>query len=1147
MNVLNGVSRMTAKFSLADRYELADGQVLLSGLQALVRALQTRADLDAKRGLSSGGFVSGYRGSPLGSFDKELWSQEQGLAARNVKFQPGVNEDLAATAVWGTQQIGLHTGHQVDGVFGMWYGKAPGLDRSCDAIRHANAWGTSSQGGVLLVVGDDPAAKSSSLSTQSEFTLQDLWVPILSPANVQDVLDFSVLGWEMSRHSGLWVGLKAIADHMDSAATIEVGLDRYTPVDLPLPADAHIRREDSPQNQEARLIKEKLPAAIEFAREAGFNRWITNGMTAGDQRLGIVCAGKAYMDVREALAMLGLAAEQDIADAGIELLKLGMTWPMDEALITAFADRVDQVLVVEEKRAFVETQVKEVLYGRSAVPVIGKRDSSGEIALPSNGILEPAEIAVLIDAELKLGQDAALAQVRANRQALEHVDAHAKQERTPLFCAGCPHNTSTRVPQGSRASAGIGCHYMVQWMNRDADSCTHMGGEGITWVGESLFTDEKHIFANLGDGTYFHSGILAIRQAVSAGVNITYKLLYNDAVAMTGGQSTDGDLDVPALIAQVQAEGVSRVVIVSDTPEIHNDLDIPVYHRKALDDVQRELREVEGVTVLIYQQTCATELRRQRKRGLVEDVKPRVVINEAVCEGCGDCTVKSSCVAVEPIETPFGVKRRVNQTGCNKDLSCAEGYCPSFVEVEGALAQPVATQDSGVADEALPEPQQRQTEGNILITGVGGTGIVTVSALLAAAAKIEAKPVRTLDMTGLAQKGGAVFAHVRIGQTEEADGARSQFTPRIPAGAADTLIACDLVSAASNESLELLRKDTLAVVNSDVLPTADFVLQDQHDTQAPRRSARLRRFVSTLNQLDASSDCQRLFGDMQQANILLMGYAYQLGGLPLRAESIEAAIEVNGAAVSRNIDAFRAGRRAALAAEQPKSSTSVQAMQLDDLLVTYHAHLAQYQNEALADRYVAKIQSVMAAEHAVKANSEVFSRAVARSYLHLLATKDEYEVARLHADPSFQAQLKAQFAPGAKVRYLLAPPALEWFLRGRKIKLGSWMNWAFKGLAACKGLRNTWLDPFAYSAERKLDQRMLAEFERWLDEALAQLSCQNLPSAVALAKLPGEVRGYGHVRHAAYARMQTRWQELQQEFERPPQRVKIFDPTAAAA
>ncbi len=1150
---------MTAKaalnaFSLDDKYTVESGVALVTGIQALVRALQTRARLDEAAGLNSGGFVSGYRGSPLGGLDKELWSQAERLKSLGVEFQPGVNEDLAATAVWGSQQVGLHAGAKVDGVFGMWYGKAPGLDRSCDAIRHANAWGTSANGGVVLVVGDDPAAKSSSLATQSEFALQDMMVPVLFPSDVQDVHDFTVLGWAMSRHSGMWVGLKAIADHMDSAATIEVADGRFPELNLPETGEVHIRVEDTPVAQEHRLLADKLPRVLDFARAAGLNRWVTERHNASGSRsrLGIITAGKAYRDVREACAQLGLHSTADIRDAGIEILKLGMTWPLDPELIERFSANVDELFVVEEKRAFVEPQIKEILYGAARrLPVYGKARPDGSFLLPSTGLLNVTDItSVLVDL-LDLQAPAVLERLARTEAVTSTIDAPAKKERTPLFCAGCPHNTSTRVPDGSRATAGIGCHYMVQWMDRSTDSCTQMGGEGITWVGEAPFTEEQHIFANLGDGTYFHSGILAIRQAVAAGVNITYKVLFNDAVAMTGGQPTDGELTVADLVAQVQAEGVRRIAIVSDDPAQHTALvgnGVTLDHRGDLDDVQKTLREETGVSVIVYQQTCATELRRRRKRGMIEDNKPRLFINEAVCEGCGDCSLQSNCVAVEPVETEFGLKRKINQTNCNKDLSCATGFCPAFVEVQGDVRRASGQSlDVAALREKAPLPAFKRDHANVLITGVGGTGIVTLSALLAAAARIEGKQVRTLDMTGLAQKGGAVFAHVRI-----ADAGDELHSPRIPDASADVLVGCDLVSAASDEALELFSDATQAVVNSHVTPTADFVLSQSHDVKLRKRISRINKLAGELQSFAAEDHIEALLGDAQQANVMLLGYAYQLGGIPLALDAIEAAIEVNGVAVERNLTAFHLGRIAAWnidalprhdKAPRDLSAKAAAPESLPALIEHRSRHLEAYDGERLVTRYREMLAKVADVEQALRPGSEQLTRAVAVTYAQLLAVKDEYEVARLHANPAFQAELAGQFEPGAKINYLLAPPLLG----TKKRRFGRWMTWGFKTLAAMKGLRNTPLDPFAHTGERKQAKFLIEHFETMIDEILPLLTISNLSIAVALAKCPQQVRGYGHVKARHLEQALREEARLMAEFTTPPEPVRLFDPAEVEA
>ncbi len=1135
-------------FMLSDRYEQNSGVVLLSGIQALVRALQTRASLDQQAGFTNGGFVSGYRGSPLGGLDKELWSQEARLSAQNVVFQPGVNEDLAATAVWGSQQVGLHEGAKVDGVFGLWYGKAPGLDRSCDAIRHANAWGTSAKGGVLLVVGDDPGAKSSSQASQSEFALQDMMLPVLNPSDVQDVLDFAVLGWEMSRHSGLWVALKAVADHMDSAATVEVGLDRYTKFRASPAADLHIRIEDTPGAQEIRTLNQKLPAAIEYARFAGINKWVTqsdtNSTPRGKAKIGIITAGKAYRDVREACSQLGFLTVQEMAASGIELLKLGMTWPLDAQLIHEFAKRVDKIWVVEEKRAFVEPQIKEILYGHSTVAVEGKHTVEGAVCISSTGILEVTDLMQQLVMRLDLNQPELLARLAITKQHTKNLDAYARDERTPLFCAGCPHNTSTRVPEGSRATAGIGCHYMVQWMQRKTDSCTQMGGEGVTWVGEAPFTREKHLFANLGDGTYFHSGILAIRQAVAAKVNITYKILYNDAVAMTGGQPTDGDLSVADVIAQVKAEGVQHIMVVSDEPESLPDLGVEIRHRSELDAVQCQLREVSGVSIIVYEQTCATELRRRRKRGLIEDNRPRLLINEAVCDGCGDCTVQSNCVAVEPLETALGTKRKINQTSCNKDLSCASGFCPAFVEVSGELNRARGSGESDAGSNLqrfgeVDEPGKKEA-ANILIAGVGGTGIVTVSALLATAAKIDGKEVLSLDMTGLAQKGGAVYSHIRIssGENNGVEGAVFH-TPRIPEACVDTLVACDLVSAASNESMALLSSDTLAVVNSHIAPTADFVLSQSSDTQSAKRMQRVKSVVGRMQSIPVEEVVAEQLGDTQQANIVLLGYAYQLGGIPLSYAALEEAIRINGTAVERNLIALKLGRWMAVHPQQPaKTTQSDSVLPLAQLMQHRRNHLIAYDGEKLASRFTAFVELVALREREIKPGSEVLACAVAESYAKLLAIKDEFEVARLYTSDTFAQQIAETFAPGAQLTYLLAPPLMG----ERKRKFGGWMKAAFGLLASMRGIRNTIFDPFAYSAERKQALFIIAHFEQTMAQIVPQLTLQNLAGAVAIAKIPLQIRGFGHVKARQMDAALALESQLLEEFLMPPTPVNIFDP-----
>ncbi len=1141
-------------FKLDDRYLKESGVVFISGIQALARLPLEQRRVDALAGLNTGGFISGYRGSPLGGLDKELWRQHKLLDAQHVVFEPGLNEELAATAVWGSQQVGLFPGAKHDGVFGLWYGKAPGLDRACDALRHGNSAGTSPNGGVLVVVGDDHGCKSSTLPSHSEYAFMDLGMPVLNPADVQDVLDFGVFGWALSRFTGSWVGFIALADTMDSAATVKVGADRHRFVEPLDQADVHIRLNDQPLAQESRA-EEKRTRAIAFARANRINKVL--GAT-GRTKLGIVTAGKAYLDVRQAFAENGLINDQDLEDEGIAILKLGMTWPLDEAAMRTFAQRIDTLLVVEEKRGFIEDQLKTLLYGQPGAPaILGKRDAQGQSLLPASGELDTAQVAAAIHSIVPLGQRAGsddyLSELGAQRCLLGSVTESAGSARTPLFCAGCPHNRSTRVPEGSRASAGIGCHYMAQWMDRETHTVTQMGGEGANWIGQAPFTDESHIFVNLGDGTYYHSGLLAIRAAVAAGVNVTYKILFNDAVAMTGGQPIDGPLSVADMIAQLRAEGIDRIEVVSVDPQRHRDLDVPVHPREDLDAVQRTLREVSGCSVLIYEQTCATELRRRRKRGEAEDPDLRVVINDAVCEGCGDCSVVSSCVAVEPLQTEFGTKRTINQTVCNKDLSCIDGFCPAFVQIEGAALKTGNGLDVDL--EALragmSEPAVAET-GNILITGVGGTGIVTLSALLGTAAHLDGKAVTTLDMTGLAQKGGAVFGHVRI-----ATDAGELHTPRIAPARADLLLACDLVTASSRESLELASPEkTLCVVNTHVAPTSDFVLRQQVDVQGWQRLRRLARLSKQVARVDANAHAEALLGDTISANVFMLGFAFQQGGLPLSLGAIEAAIEINGAAVAANLAAFHYGR---LASARPEALPDVLTPRTDamqpkrsatptELIEERIDYLTRYQNHAYADRYAALVERITVAEQRARPGSRALTQAVAESYFKLLAYKDEYEVARLYSDGSFQRKLAAQFETGGRMKVYLAPPLISRLDpatgRPRKRAFGGWVLRLFRVLAKAKALRGHWFDPFGWTADRKQERWQIDHFEKVVDQLLNTLDRQNLAVAVDIATLPDQVRGFGPVKAAALERMLVHEDELMERYREPPAPIRIFDPAS---
>ena len=1121
--------------TLDDKYILDTGRVFLTGTQALVRLVLMQRRRDMAAGLNTAGYVTGYRGSPLGGIDREFGRAEGFLRDHHVKFHPGVNEDLAATALWGSQQLGLFEGARYDGVFGIWYGKGPGVDRSGDVFRHANFAGTAPLGGVLVLAGDDPACKSSTVPSQSEHALMDAHIPILTPATVQAVLDFGLYGWAMSRYSGCWVGMKCITDTVDSSASVDVDPDRVrikTPDDFEMPQGGlHIRWPDPPLDQEHRLQRYKIYAALAFARANGLNP-VT--MDSKNPRFGIIATGKSYLDVLQALEDLRIGVEHS-HEIGLRLLKVGMPWPLEKEIVRHFAEGLEEILVVEEKRAVMENQVKEQLYNWRAdvrPRVVGKFDEKGEWILPSAGELTPARIArVIAD---RIGKFSVSDPVKRHiEERLKFLDdkeraldaAATSVERIPYFCSGCPHNISTAVPEGSRGVAGIGCHYMAIWMDRDTATFTHMGGEGANWIGQAPFTDTDHVFVNLGDGTYFHSGILAIRAAVAADVNITYKVLYNDAVAMTGGQPMDGPLDVPIITQQVRAEGVERIAVVSDEPDkypIGTDFakDTTFHHRDDLDKLQRDLRRLKGVSVLVYDQTCAIEKRRRRKRGTYPDPLARPYINQAVCEGCGDCGMVSNCVAITPVETEWGRKRVIDQSACNKDFSCLKGFCPAFVTVLGAEPKkPDAIGD--IPFEVLPEPDLPATYEpySIVVTGIGGTGVVTVGAVLSMAAHLESKGVSVLDVAGLAQKNGAVYSHIRI-----VDDPGKLHAVRIAAGGARLLIGCDMVTSGSAETLGKLNSGTTAaVINSHRTMTADFTRDP--DLAFPDEGIRDALAEATgkggLEFIDATGLALSLLGDTIAANMLLVGFAYQKGLLPLSAEAIDRALELNGVAVDFNRQAFLWGRRAAYdrdaveriagpAEPEPETPETL------DFVTKRIKDLTKYQDSAYARRYADMIDRVRVAE-ADKAKGQTgLADAVARAYFKLLAYKDEYEVARLYTDGEFIAGLRRQFGDGLKLAFHLAPPLVS--PRDldtgelKKREFGSWVMTAFKVLARLKGLRGTPFDIFGITAERRMERRLIGEYEAVVIELVDGLNADNHALAVEIAELPMRIRGFGHVK-----------------------------------
>tara|TARA_R110001592_G_scaffold363323_1_gene683933 strand:+ start:26116 stop:29607 length:3492 start_codon:yes stop_codon:yes gene_type:complete len=1154
-----------SKVSLNDKYALDATRAYMTGIEALVRLPMLQHQRDQQRGLNTAAFISGYRGSPVGGVDQAMWKAKPWLDKHNVYFQPGINEDLAATAVWGSQQTNLFAGAKYDGVFGMWYGKGPGVDRSMDVIKHANAFGTSKYGGVLAVAGDDHACKSSTLPHQSEHMFIGASVPVLSPANVQEVLDLGVFGWELSRYSGCWVALKAITENMDSAISADIDPERVEiviPQDFALPADGvHARWPDKPLEQELRLNKYKIYAAREFARANGINRIVVD---SPNPRFGIITSGKAYLDVMQALEDMGIT-DAVAAEIGLRVYKVGMPWPLEPRSTHDFAEGLEEILVVEEKRSIIEDQITGQLYNQpvAARPrVIGEFDENGRDLLPNLAELTPAMVSLAIASRIRRfysseTMDERIRWIERKEESL--ATPRDIIERVPHFCSGCPHNTSTRVPEGSHALGGIGCHYMATWMpDRETDTFTQMGGEGATWIGQAHFTDTKHVFQNLGDGTYFHSGILAIRAAVSAGVNITYKILYNDAVAMTGGQPIDGTLKVEDLIYQLRGEGVRRLALVSNDPGRWRGRfgSVPGYslhHRDALDAVQKELRDYRGTSVIIYQQTCAAELRRRRKKGIAEDPRKRLFINDEVCEGCGDCSIKSNCLSVIPKDTPLGRKRQIDQSACNKDYSCAKGFCPSFVTVLGGeLKKPtVALPDIDTLFAPLPEPAMPSLARpwNTVVTGVGGTGVLTVTALIAMAAHIEGKGCATMNQTGLAQKFGAVVSHVRVSENQQDIKA-----VRIPAGEADLLLGCDLVVTTTYESMgKVAQGRTYAVVNEAEVPTAAFVLDPdaKFPTRAMRDKIETEVGEAGCHFLDSTRIATALLGDSIASNLFLLGFAWQRGLVPVSAEALEEAIELNGVSVNFNLQAFLWGRRYANEPEKVlqllgTADAETAPPTLDELIADRQQRLTAYQNPAYAQRYGEEVARVRAADpHSDEPDS--MTLAVARQLYRLMAIKDEYEVARLYSDGEFERKLRNKFEGDFELRLNLAPPLFS--KRdpdsGHLIKqeFGPWIMPAFGLLARLKVLRGTPLDVFGKTEERRQERADLEDYRRLLDTLLVGLNESNYAVALELARLPAKLRGFGHVKDRNRELLLPQREKLLREFrgESPEQMVKMVE------
>ena len=1134
--------------SLNDKFDLDQGVAYMSGLQALARIPIAQRRRDIAAGLNTAGFISGYRGSPLGTLDQALERAGKQLEGLNVKFLPGVNEDMAATAIWGTQQVGLLPGSKVDGVFGIWYGKSPGVDRSGDVMRHANALGTAPKGGVLAIVGDDHACKSSTLPCQSDHALYALMIPMLYPASIQEFVEYGVLGIEMSRYSGCWVALKVTSETVETSGTVDLSRERRTienpgETEFRMPPDGlHIRLNDVPREVDARLQNYKLFACHAFARKNNIDRVVIDST---HPRFGIITSGKSYADVRQALIELGIT--EDISEKiGLRLYKVGMPWPLEPVKARAFVEGLEEILIIEEKREFIESQLKQQIFNSPAGKrpvVIGKYDEDGNVLLPLENDHSVGLVARVIARRIARFYksekiDAAL---KFHEACEKQTEGYAPPSlRQPYYCSGCPHNTSTKVPEDSFAMVGIGCHYMVQWMDRNSAMCTQMGGEGVPWVGMAPFSETKHIFANLGDGTYFHSGILAIRQAAAANVNITYKILYNDAVAMTGGQHVDGDLSVHLLAQQVAAEGVKKCWIVTENPEHYADrkslpVDVPVLHRRWLNKVMLEAREIPGCTVIIYDQTCAAEKRRRRKRGQYPDPARRVFINKDVCEGCGDCSTQSNCVSITPVETEYGRKRMINQSTCNKDYSCLKGFCPSFVTVEGGTVRKSQSGDVGDLFATIPEPKIPPLDRpyNVMVTGIGGTGVLTVGALLGMAAHLEGDFCAVLDMTGLAQKNGEVLSHVRLGP--KLDELQSG---HIIAGGTDLLLACDIVSAVGRGAFKTLSPvRTKAVVNTYNMPVAGFVLDGKMDFHDEQIRQTLLKATNPAHQhfIEATTYAGLLLGDEIATNIFMMGYAWQKGLVPLSRAALERAIEINGTAIEQNKKAFHFGRLAAHDLEKLKAvlPATVEkekiATTLEEIIEKRMAFLSVYQNKAYARRYRNLVERIKEAEVLISAGAAL-TEAAARNYHKLLAYKDEYEVARLYTNGDYIGALRKQFDGDYTLHFHMAPPLFEKTdpATGRPMKrsFGPWMMGALYVLAKFRFLRGTPIDPFAYSKDRREERVLIAEYEALVDAVLSSVSKENMVACVELLSTPDDIRGYGPVKAENIRKARQKQKEL---------------------
>ena len=1152
--------------TLDDKYTQEGGTVFMSSVQALVRVPIAQKRRDTAAGLNTAGYITGYRGSPLGVYDTALWAAGKHLKANSIEFIPGVNEELAAASVRGSQQLHWFDKPLYDGVFALWYAKGLGVDRGHEALKMGNFEGSAKHGGVLVVAGDDHGGKSSATAHQSEQVLAAAMIPILYPSNTEEILEFGLYGIAMSRFTGLWVSLKGTNDTLEATASVNTDVENFTviePTDYPKPANSLniLKEEIFPVPQEQKLVRFRLPAAQAFVRANKLDRTIYD---SNRRTLGIVTAGKSYLDVRQALADLGIS-EARAHLLGIRIYKLGMTWPVEPQGLAEFVKGHSEILVVEEKRAFIEDQVRSLLYNQTdpacRPPITGKLDLQGNMLIPADGETSPAMLCDVIGKRLEAlglldGEVGDMVSARRNELVATASVPSANIIRTAYFCSGCPHNSSTVVPEGHLAFAGVGCHALAHFMpGRPTAWAAQMGAEGTLWIGLHRFTGIKHAFQNLGDGTYFHSGSLGIRASVGAGSNITYKLLYNDAIAMTGGQPYDGKLTIDMMARQVAAEGVQKVVIVTDQPEkypagVKWPEGLTIHHRSELVTVEEQLSNIPGVTALIFDQTCAAEKRRRRKRGLMVDPDKRAFINAEVCEGCGDCSVKSNCVSVQPLETSLGRKRQIDQSNCNKDFSCVNGFCPSFVTLYGAKVRKAEKSALKVDPESifaqLPVPVMPALNDNygILVTGIGGTGVLTVSAILGMAAHLEGRGCSIMDMTGMAQKNGAVLSHLRLAPN------RSEiYSTRIGPASAAVVIGCDMVVTAGMEALKAVRPGvTHSVINSTIVPTAQFQSNKNVDFQEAGLINNIKKVngADKVSAIDATRIATALLGDSIATNLFMVGYAVQKGLVPLSIATIEEAIRLNGVAVTMNMHAFNWGRVAAhdpvlveQIADQMKARTTSEIEHkvetLDDVIAIRRKLLTDYQNLAYANKYSELVEWVRKREHELLPGSERLTSAVAHIYAKVMAYKDEYEVARLYTSGSFKQKLNETFEGDFEVRFNLAPPLFSKKdpRTGELIKkeYPSWMMNAFNVLARFKSLRGTALDIFGKTEERRMERRLIGEYEALVRHVIDKFSPEKVDAAVELLSLYDDIRGFGHVKERNFKEVKQKESALLAKFE----------------